>query len=149
MQTPKKIAVVGSGLVGTLLAIYLKKLGYLIEIVEYEELLNLTYGEETPSSLIDCELNSAIFTLQFELNPSGYTGTTSFYTGYTRTDVPTDSVYVETIKYFLENNISGISDVSYDLVSNTLNIITEPNDGITSQVLTIKLKIDYDISCKS
>jgi hypothetical protein len=114
----------------------------------YEELLNLTYGEETPSSLIDCKLNSAIFTLQFELNPSGYTGTTSFYTGYTRTDVPTDSVYVETIKDFLENNISGISDVSYDLVSNTLNIITEPNDGITSQVLTIKLKIDYDISCK-
>jgi hypothetical protein len=114
----------------------------------YEELLNLTYGEETPSSLIDCKLNSAIFTLQFELNPSGYTGTTSFYTGYTRTDVPTDSVYVEAIKDFLENNISGISDVSYDLVSNTLNIITDPNDGITSQVLTIKLKIDYDISCK-
>ena len=123
----------------------------IVEILNdgYEELLNLTYGEETPSSLIDCKLNSAIFTLQFELNPSGYTGTTSFYTGYTRTDVPTDSVYVETIKYFLENNISGISDVSYDLVSNTLNIITEPNDGITSQVLTIKLKIDYDISCKS
>jgi len=124
----------------------------IVEILNdgYEELLNLTYGEETPSSLIDCKLNSAIFTLQFELNPSGYTGTTSFYTGYTRTDVPTDSVYVETIKDFLENpsNISGISDVSYDLVSNTINIIAEPGDSITSQVLTIKLKIDYDISCK-
>lgn len=34
MQTPKKIAVVGSGLVGTLLAIYLKKLGHTVHVYD-------------------------------------------------------------------------------------------------------------------
>lgn len=34
MQTPKKIAIVGSGLVGTLLAIYLKKLGHIVHVFD-------------------------------------------------------------------------------------------------------------------
>jgi kynurenine 3-monooxygenase len=34
MQTPQKIAVVGSGLVGTLLAIYLKKLGHIVHVYD-------------------------------------------------------------------------------------------------------------------
>jgi kynurenine 3-monooxygenase len=34
MQTPQKIAVVGSGLVGTLLAIYLKKLGHIVHVFD-------------------------------------------------------------------------------------------------------------------
>ncbi len=34
MQTPQKIAVVGSGLVGTLLAIYLKKLGHTVHVFD-------------------------------------------------------------------------------------------------------------------
>ncbi len=34
MQTPQKIAVVGSGLVGTLLAIYLKKLGHAVHVFD-------------------------------------------------------------------------------------------------------------------
>jgi kynurenine 3-monooxygenase len=34
MQTPQKIAVVGSGLVGTLLAIYLKKLGHTVHVYD-------------------------------------------------------------------------------------------------------------------
>lgn len=34
MQTPKKIAIVGSGLVGTLLAIYLKKLGHTVHVFD-------------------------------------------------------------------------------------------------------------------
>jgi len=34
MQTPKKIAVVGSGLVGTLLAIYLKRLGHTVHVYD-------------------------------------------------------------------------------------------------------------------
>lgn len=34
MQTPKKIAIVGSGLVGTLLAIYLKKLGHTVHVYD-------------------------------------------------------------------------------------------------------------------
>ena len=34
MQTPQKIAVVGSGLVGTLLAIYLKKQGHTVHVYD-------------------------------------------------------------------------------------------------------------------
>ena len=34
MQTPQKIAVVGSGLVGTLLAIYLKKHGHTVHVYD-------------------------------------------------------------------------------------------------------------------
>ena len=34
MQTPQKIAIVGSGLVGTLLAIYLKKLGHTVHVYD-------------------------------------------------------------------------------------------------------------------
>jgi kynurenine 3-monooxygenase len=34
MQTPKKIAIVGSGLVGTLLGIYLKKRGHQVDIFD-------------------------------------------------------------------------------------------------------------------
>ncbi|WP_395061464.1 FAD-dependent oxidoreductase [Flavobacterium sp.] len=37
MQTPQKIAVVGSGLVGTLLAIYLKKLGHTVHVFDRSE----------------------------------------------------------------------------------------------------------------
>lgn len=34
MQTPKKIAIVGSGLVGFLLAIYLKKEGHTVHVFD-------------------------------------------------------------------------------------------------------------------
>ena len=34
MQTPQKIAVVGSGLVGTLLAIYLKRAGHIVHVFD-------------------------------------------------------------------------------------------------------------------
>lgn len=37
MQTPQKIAVVGSGLVGTLLAIYLRKLGHTVHVYDRSE----------------------------------------------------------------------------------------------------------------
>ena len=34
MQTPQKIAIIGSGLVGTLLAIYLKKQGHTVHVYD-------------------------------------------------------------------------------------------------------------------
>jgi hypothetical protein len=43
--------------------------------------------------------------------------------------------------------IPGIDSVSYDLITNTINIIADPGSSITSQVLVINLKIAYNISC--
>jgi hypothetical protein len=112
----------------------------------FSDLVNAEFSGSTTILDPKCSLNSAIFNVEYTLEPSGLTNSNSFYTGYTRTDVPTDSVYVEAIKSLVEV-IPGIDSVSYDLVTNTLNIIAEPNDSITSQVLTINLKIIYDISC--
>jgi len=112
----------------------------------FSDLVNAKFSGSTTILNPKCSLNSAIFNVEYTLEPSGLTDSNSFYTGYTRTDVPTDSVYVEAIKSLVEV-IPGIDSVSYDLVTNTLNIIAEPNDSITSQVLTINLKIIYDISC--
>ena len=53
--------------------------------------------------------------------------------------MPTDSVYVDSI-VDLVGAIPGIQSVSYDLITNTINIIAEPGNSITSQVLTIKLE---------
>ena len=89
-----------------------------------------------------------MFGLYAELQPSGYTGTTSyFYTGYTKSDVPTDYSYMEAAKDVVLD-VPGITGYTYDLISNKINIVADPDDGVVDQVLTVKLKIIYDISCK-
>jgi len=112
----------------------------------FSDLVNMEFSGSTTITNPKCNLNSAIFTTEYTLEPSGITSANTFYTGYTRTDVPTDSVYVDSI-VSLVSAIPGIDSVSYDLITNTINIIAEPDDTITSQVLTINLKIAYDISC--
>lgn len=112
----------------------------------FSDLVNMEFSGSTTITNPKCNLNSAIFTTEYTLEPSGITSANTFYTGYTRIDVPTDSVYVDSI-VSLVSAIPGIDSVSYDLVTNTINIIAEPNNSITSQVLTINLKIAYDISC--
>jgi len=114
----------------------------------FSDLVNMEFSGSTTITNPKCNLNSAIFTTEYTLEPSGITSGNTFYTGYTRTDVPSDSVYVDSI-VDLVGAIPGIQSVSYDLITNTINIIAEPGDSITSQVLTINLKIAYDISCSA
>jgi hypothetical protein len=114
----------------------------------FSDLVNMEFSGSTTITNPKCNLNSAIFTTEYTLEPSGITSGNTFYTGYTRTDVPTDSVYVDSIVN-LVSAIPGIDDVSYDLITNTINIIAVSGDSITSQVLTINLKIAYDISCSA
>jgi hypothetical protein len=111
----------------------------------FTDLVNLEFSGSTNTSP-KCVLNSAVFTLEYTLEPSGLTSGHTFYTGYSRTDVPTDSYYLESISDLIIN-IPGIQDVSYDLISNTINIIAQTDSGLTLQLLTINLKIAYDISC--
>jgi hypothetical protein len=114
----------------------------------FTDLVNMEFSGSTTITNPKCNLNSAIFTTEYTLEPSGITSGNTFYTGYTRTDVPTDSVYVDSI-VDLVGAIPGIESVSYDLITNTINIIAEPGNSITSQALTINLKIAYDISCSA
>ena len=45
-------------------------------------------------------------------------------------------------------NVPGRTGFTYDFISNKINVVADPDDGIVDQVLTVKLKIIYDISCK-
>ena len=112
----------------------------------FSDLVNMQFSGSTTITNPKCNLISAVFTTEYTLEPSGLTSGNTFYTGYTRTDVPTDSVYVDSIVN-LVGAIPGIDSVSYDLITNTINIIADPGSSITSQVLAINLKIAYNISC--
>jgi hypothetical protein len=96
-----------------------------------------------------CSLNSAIYELIVELTPMSYSASTIFFTGDSRTIVPSNSEYADVLKA-LVSEVPGVDSVEYDLFTNKVTIIAEPNNQtILSQVLTIKLKITYDIICTS
>jgi copper chaperone CopZ len=96
-----------------------------------------------------CYLNTAIYELIIDLNPMMYSASTVFFTGDTRTKVPLDSEYADVLKSII-SNVPGVESVEYDLFTNKVKIIAEPNNQqILSQVLTIRLKITYDIICTS
>lgn len=127
----------------------LNKFGLLDFLNEgFTDLVNMEFSGTTTMINPKCNLNLATFRTEYTLEPSGVTSGNTFYTGYTRTDVPTDSVYVDSI-VDLVSAIPGIESVSYDLITNTINIIAEPGNSITSQALTINLKIAYNISCSA
>jgi hypothetical protein len=94
-----------------------------------------------------CYLNTAIYELIIDLNPMMYSASTVFFTGDTRTKVPSDSEYADVLKSIIKD-VPGVESVEYDLFTNKVKIIAEPNNQqILSQVLTIRLKITYDIIC--
>jgi hypothetical protein len=96
-----------------------------------------------------CYLNTAIYELIIDLNPMMYSASTVFFTGDTRTKVPSDSEYADVLKSII-SDVPGVESVEYDLFTNKVKIIAEPNNQqILSQVLTIRLKITYDIICTS
>ena len=94
MQTPQKIAVVGSGLVGTLLAIYLKKLGHTVHVydrspdirtVEFSgRSINLVMSNRGWKTLQDIGLEEEIKKIGIQVDKRGIhlkdgTFTTQFY----------------------------------------------------------------------
>lgn len=96
-----------------------------------------------------CQLNSALYEIIVEATPMSYSASTIFFTGDSRTVVPLDSEYAEALKSIV-SDIPGVDGVEYDLFTNKITIIAEPNNQtILLQVITIKLKITYDIICTS
>lgn len=75
-----------------------------------------------------------------------YSFSTDFYTGYTRTDVPTDLTYYNTCQQLLES-IPGITSVTTDFNTGTTNIQTE--QCLVGKTIAINLTIDYNLGCQS
>ncbi len=94
----------------------------------------------------DCVLNNAVF--EAVVSVSGVSATTIFYTGYTLSDVPSDTLYSNTIKDLLLS-YEGIGNVVINNTTNKIVISTDcnsPTSLLNAQVL-INLIIHYDISC--
>lgn len=112
------------------------------------ELLNEGFSDLTTGHT-GCTLVSAVFKAEVTVNPSGYTGGTIFYTGYTRTDVPADNLWYDAVENLLLQ-IPGISSVDVDPISNTMRIISSPSsNNLNGQIIEAKLKIEYDILCQT
>ena len=109
------------------------------------QLLNKGFKNIT-SGQTSCNLVQSIFTVNIEI-PAIVSTASTFYTGYTLIDVPSDNLYYDTVKSLLES-INGIGEVIIDPVINEIIIKSDINDDslIGSQII-IELIIDYQINC--
>lgn len=107
-----------------------------------EGFADLTMGDE------NCVLNKAIF--EAVTNVSGTTASTIFYTGYTLTDVPSDSLFATTVRNLLLT-YDGIGTVTIDTSKNKIVITTdcESSANLLDAVVSVNMVIHYDISCVS
>lgn len=95
----------------------------------------------------NCVLSSATFVASVEI--SGNTYQENFYTGTTINDVPSESLWVET----LENIISGVTGVqtyTINATTNTIQVKSECDGDVNSlsdSEFVVGLNILYDIYC--
>ena len=95
----------------------------------------------------NCVLSSATFVASVEI--SGNTYQESFYTGTTINDVPSESLWVET----LESIISGVTGVGTYTINATTNSIQVKStcdgdvDSLSDSEFVVGLNILYDIYC--
>jgi hypothetical protein len=122
-----------------------------IRSMYYEGFTDLTSGDT------NCIVNSAVFSIYTDVD--GDIKITPFYTSSGSTDYPNDVVWADTIVTALESYV-GITDVVVDLVSNRVSItsgcekikkdcILQSINPLQDTVITVKLNIDYEISCVS
>jgi hypothetical protein len=102
----------------------------------YDGFLDLTEPET------GCTLSSMTFTIEVEV--SGNTFSNSFYTGYTLTDIPTDTEYFTAVENLL-TGIPGVSQVLIDPATSQVSIFTEGE--LANTPVVIDLIIDYIILC--
>lgn len=94
----------------------------------------------------NCNLLSAVYTAQVELQPANTFLNTSFYTGTSLVDVPSDNLWFTTITNLLQS-IDGVTAVSINPLTNQITIQANPGSAIVGQELSVKLIIVYDIIC--
>ena len=107
----------------------------------YDGFLDLTSNRE------NCRLNESIFGINIFVNPNGFTTSQSFFTGTTLTSVPTDTLYLNTLKSLLLT-VPGVGDVTINEENNQIIVSTIPwDDTLNNQELIVELTIEYDILC--
>jgi hypothetical protein len=94
----------------------------------------------------NCNLLSAIYTAQVEIQPQNTILNNTFYTGTTLVDVPSDNTWFSVITNLLQS-VNGVSSVVIDPLTNQISISANPNSPIIGQELSVKLIIVYDIIC--
>ena len=99
---------------------------------------DLTVNEE------NCILNLAIFDALVTI--SGVTTSSSFYTGSTLSDVPTDEMWGNAI-IELVSSYDGITDVFIDYNNNDVSVIAECS--LSDVQVSVNMVIHYDISCST
>jgi hypothetical protein len=92
-------------------------------------------------------LVTAEFIAIVKVQPLGTIIQDQFYTGTTLTQVPSDSLWFDTIKDLLLS-VSGVGNVIVDQLNNQITIQTQPgNTTLNNQEIIVELKIIYDIMC--
>lgn len=94
----------------------------------------------------NCNLLSAVYTAQVEIQPDNTFLNDTFYTGTSLVDVPSDNLWFTTITNLLQS-INGVTAVSIDALTNQITIQANPGSAIVGQQLSVKLIIVYDIIC--
>jgi hypothetical protein len=107
------------------------------------QMLNEGYNDLT-SGNTDCLLNTAVYVV--EVDVTGTTYSQSFYTGTTLLDIPTDTLWYDTVDTLI-SSIPGVSSVTIDTTNS--NIIIQTEGELANQQITIDLIIQYDIDCVS
>ena len=94
----------------------------------------------------NCNLLSAVYTAQVELQPQNTFLNNTFYTGVSLVDVPSDNLWFTTITNLLQS-IDGVTSVNINPLTNQITISANPSSAIIGQELSVKLIIVYDIIC--
>lgn len=98
---------------------------------------------------IGCILDEAKMTAIVKVNNTEVSS--QFYTSTSLSDVPSDSLWAETITNLLKG-IYGIGNVSVNISQNSIIITTNcniPENVLSDATVTVDLKIDYGIKCIS
>jgi hypothetical protein len=96
----------------------------------------------------NCLFNSATFTTVLVVGEETYLDT--FYTTYTLTNVPADSLWYQSIDSLL-SQAYGVGTYNIDSSQNITIIKSDcdlPSNVLQDSLITIDLRIEYDLSCQ-
>lgn len=95
----------------------------------------------------NCELVSAEFRVNVDVEPAGLSASTIFYVGKTLTDLPPDNLFTDTVVSLLYS-LPGILNVIVDINDNSIIIQKNPSNAyLDYQIINVYLSIEYNINC--